>query len=90
MIDNVAEMSTVCWDGVDGMFTKEQQVFFDNYPKKAVVLQNATSYYNPQWMDIGKDFEGMFYDAMTVAEVAKQVDLRRADAAKANKDPNWK
>lgn len=89
MIDNEARFSSVCWNGVEGAFTKEQQAFFDNYPEVGVVLQNATTYYNPQWMDIGKDFEGMFYDALTVEEVAKQVDLRRADAAKASKDANW-
>lgn len=89
MIDEEAEFNSVCWDGVKSTLTDEQNTLFANYPDKAVVLQNGVSYYNPQWMDIGKDLSALFLDAATVEETIKQADLRRTDSAKVNKDANW-
>ena len=53
------------------------------------VYQTQIKYLNPQWMDMGKDLSSMFTGAMQPADVLKSIDKRRADAAKAAKDPAW-
>ena len=48
------------------------------------------NYINSQWMEIGKDITAMFTGAMTPEQVLESVDKRRAEYAKAAKDPAWK
>jgi raffinose/stachyose/melibiose transport system substrate-binding protein len=40
-------------------------------------------------MDIGKDLTAMFTGAMKPEDVLANIDSRRADLAKAAKDPAW-
>jgi raffinose/stachyose/melibiose transport system substrate-binding protein len=40
-------------------------------------------------MDMGKDIVSMFTGVMTPDDVLKSIDQRRADMAKAAKDPAW-
>ena len=54
-----------------------------------MVYQSVVTYLNPQWIDIGKDLTAMFTEAKTPQDVLTTIDQRRADLAKAAKDPAW-
>jgi len=54
-----------------------------------VVYQTAVKYVNPQWMDMGKDIVALFTGAETPQQFLANIDKRRAEGAKAAKDPNW-
>lgn len=89
-IDNSPRANTLPFPGVKNKFTPELQAFFDSYKdKRGTVYQTAVNYVNPQWIDIGKDLVAMFSGSMTPEDVLKNVDQRRADMAKAAKDPAW-
>ena len=57
--------------------------------QRGVVYQTAVKYVNPQWMEIGKDLVAMFTGAATPEQVLESIDKRRAEGAKAAKDPYW-
>ncbi|AEE97746.1 ABC transporter substrate-binding protein [Mahella australiensis] len=63
----------------------------DKIPKEKyiTVLQSAVKYTNEQWMEIGKDIEGMYMNAMTPKQILENIDERRAKMAKAQGDPAW-
>jgi len=89
-IDNSPRANTLPFPGVKNKFTPELQAFFDTYKdKRGTVYQTAVNYVNPQWIDIGKDLVAMFNGSLTPADALKNIDQRRADMAKAAKDPNW-
>ena len=89
LLDNSTEFVTLDFTGLKDKWTPEQKAFLEAYPAKTIVYQDAVNYVNPQWMDIGKDMVSMFTGAMTPEDVLKSIDQRRADMAKAAKDPNW-
>jgi raffinose/stachyose/melibiose transport system substrate-binding protein len=76
------------FEGVSKKLSPELLAFMDN-PKRGTVYQTAVNYVNPQWMDIGKDLTAMFTGAMSPADVLSSIDKRRAQLAKAAKDPAW-
>lgn len=89
-IDNAPQVLTLPFAGVKGKFSPSQQAFMDQYKdKRGTVYQIAVNYINSQWMEIGKDITAMFTGAMTPEEVLESVDKRRAEYAKAAKDPAW-
>lgn len=89
-IDNSPRANTLPFPGVKNKFTRELQAFFDAYKdKRGTVYQTAVNYVNPQWIDIGKDLVGMFSGTLTPKQVLETIDQRRADMAKAAKDPAW-
>jgi raffinose/stachyose/melibiose transport system substrate-binding protein len=89
LLDNTPDFATLDFTGLKSKWTPEQQAFLDTYPAKTIVYQDAVTYVNPQWMDMGKDMVSMFQGSMTPQDVLKNIDQRRADMAKAAKDSNW-
>lgn len=89
LLDNTPEFSTLSFSGVKDKWTPSQKEFLNTYPAKTIVYQDAVNYLNPQWMDIGKDLVAMFTGTLTPEGVLKNIDQRRADMAKAAKDPAW-
>ncbi len=89
LLDNTPEFSTLNFSGLKDKWTPEQREFLTTYPAKSIVYQDAVNYVNPQWMDIGKDLVAMFTGTLTPEGVLKNIDQRRADMAKAAKDPAW-
>jgi len=89
-IDNAPQALTLPFAGVKGKFTPAQQAFMDTYKdKRGTVYQIAVNYINSQWMEIGKDITAMFTGAESPEDVLDSVDKRRAEFAKAAKDPAW-
>lgn len=89
-IDNAPQALTLPFAGVKGKFSPEQQAFMDAYKdKRGTVYQISVNYINSQWMEIGKDITAMFTGAMSPEDVLDSVDKRRAEFAKAAKDPAW-
>lgn len=87
-VDNVPNATGLPFEGVAKKLPPEIQEFMAN-PKRGTVYQTAVNYVNPQWMDIGKDLTAMFTGAMAPEDVLASIDKRRADLAKAAKDPAW-
>lgn len=89
-IDNAPEALSLPFPGVKAKYSADQQAFVDAYKdKRGTVYQTAVDYVNPQWMEIGKDITAMFTGAMSPADVLASIDKRRAEFAKAAKDPDW-
>jgi raffinose/stachyose/melibiose transport system substrate-binding protein len=89
LLDNTPDFASLDFSGLKSKWTPEQQEFIDAYPTKTIVYQDAVTYVNPQWMDIGKDMVSMFTGAMTPEDVLKSIDQRRAEMAATAKDPAW-
>ncbi|WP_372631105.1 ABC transporter substrate-binding protein [Cohnella sp.] len=90
LLDNEPKFTALNFSGVQAKYNAEQKAFFDAYGMKTgTVYQTAINYLNPQWMDIGKDMTAMISNQMTAKDVLKSIDKRRAQQAKAAKDPNW-
>ena len=88
-IDNDPNSPTLPFPGIKSKLLPDQQTFLDASMKRGVVYQTAVTYVNPQWMDMGKDIVAMFTGAQTPQEFLANVDKRRAEGAKAAKDPYW-
>lgn len=88
-IDNDPNSPTLPFTGVKSKLLPSQQAFLDASVKRGVVYQTAVKYVNPQWMDMGKDIVAMFTGTQTPQEFLANIDKRRAEEAKAAKDPNW-
>lgn len=82
------ELSALCWPEITSKYTKEDQAFLDSLTK-ANVVQTSVNYIDSQWMDVGKDLEGMYTGALTPEEVLKTIMERRTEQAKLQKDPGW-
>ncbi|MGE5613820.1 MAG: ABC transporter substrate-binding protein [Bacillota bacterium] len=89
MIDNTPRYMTLPFSGLKDKYTGEVKKFYSTYTKHGTVYQTQIKYLNPQWMEIGKDLSAMFTGAMEPIDVLKSIDKRRADSAKAAKDPAW-
>ncbi len=89
LLDNTPEFSALNFSSLKDKWTPEQREFLTTYPARSIVYQDAVNYVNPQWMDIGKDLVAMFTGALTPEGVLKNIDQRRADMARAAKDPAW-
>ncbi len=87
-VDNVPNATGLPFEGVAKKLPPEIQEFMAN-PKRGTVYQTAVNYVNPQWMDIGKDLTAMFTGAMAPEDVLSSIDKRRAELARAAKDPAW-
>lgn len=87
-VDNVPNATGLPFEGVAKKLPPEIQAFMAN-PRRGTVYQTAVNYVNPQWMDIGKDLTAMFTGAMAPEAVLSSIDKRRAELAKAAKDPAW-
>ncbi len=91
MIDKVPSYNALPFEGLKSTYSPAVGEAIEKYKNgKSMVYQNAVSYYNPQWMEIGTDVAAMFMGDMEPEEVVKNIDQRRADQAIAAGDPNWK
>ena len=90
LLDNEPKFSALSFSGLKEKWTPNQQEFLKNYAVKTIVTQDAVNYFNPQWMDIGKDLVAMYTGQMKPVDVLKSIDSRRAEMAKNAKDPAWK
>lgn len=89
-IQNQPQALKLTFKDVETKFNDKQKAFLDAAAKKqGVVMQNAVSYVNIQWMDVGQDVSAMFAGAMTPKQVVENIDKRRAEHAVAEKDPAW-
>ena len=90
MIDNTPAFETLDYTGVKAKWTADQQAFLAKYTAATdLVLQDAVTYVNPQWIDMGKDIVAMFTGKETPTQVLQAIDGRRTQEAKAAKDPAW-
>jgi len=89
LIDNTPQMQTLPFPGLKAKLLPDQQAFLDAHTDRGTVYQTAVTYVNPQWMDIGKDLSAMFTGGMEPKDVLASIDKRRAELAKAAKDPIW-
>jgi raffinose/stachyose/melibiose transport system substrate-binding protein len=92
LINNTPDFQTLPFASLNlkAKWDANQAAFFSTYAlPKTVVTQDAVTYFNPQWMDIGKDEVAMFTGKMKVADVLKAIDTRRTQQAKTAKDPAW-
>jgi len=80
---------TICWPEIQPKLTQDY-IDYESSHEKGTVMQAAVKYIDPQWMDIGKDLSGMFAGALTPKQVLENIDKRRAEQAKVQKDPAWK
>ena len=88
-IDNDPNSPTLPFPGIKSKLLPSQQAFLDASTKRGVVYQTAVKYVNPQWMDMGKDIVALFTGTETPQQFLANIDKRRAEEAKAAKDPNW-
>lgn len=87
--DNDSTVTVLDFTGVKDKLSAAGKELVSSYSEKGTVYQTQIKYLNPQWMDIGKDLTAMFTGSMTPKDVLKNIDKRRADQAKAAKDPAW-
>lgn len=89
-VDHDVQFETVDFTGVTPKWTDEQKAFLNQYQAATtLVLQDAVNYVNPQWIDIGKDITAMFTGQESPHQALVNTDTRRAQEAKAAKDPAW-
>ena len=91
LIENEASFNSMPFSGVESTYSPEITEAMAQYKTgKSTVYQNAVTYLNPQWMEIGADLTAYLLGDMSSEDVIKNIDQRRADQAKAAGDPNWK
>ena len=89
LLDNSDDFASLNFTGLKDKWNPAQQEFLDTYSAKTLVYQDAVTYVNPQWMDIGKDMVAMFTGSMAPEDVLSSIDQRRAEMAQAASDPAW-
>ena len=88
-VDNDPNSPTLPFPGIKSKLLPSQQAFLDANTNRGVVYQTSVKYVNPQWMEMGKDIVAVFTGTQTPQQFLANVDKRRAEVAKAAKDPNW-
>jgi len=68
--------------------TREFLAKFDD-ENSGLVLQDVVTYFNEQWGDISNDILEMCEGKLSPKDVLTQIDMRRAELAKAAKDKAW-
>jgi raffinose/stachyose/melibiose transport system substrate-binding protein len=90
LIDNTPRFETLPFTDVKAKWDASQSDYFNAYTQaKTLVLQDAVTYVNPQWMDMGKWLVSMFTGEKTSADMLKNIDAGRSSLAKAASDPAW-
>ena len=89
-LDNDPTMVSLCFSGVKDNMSTAAKEFVNSYHEKGVYFQNQVKYINPQWGDIEKDLTSMYIGQITVDQLLKNIDKRRATQAEAAKDSLWK
>jgi len=90
LISNAQDkFETLPFTGAPNNYSDAVNTYFTTYPKKATVLQISVKYVDANWMDIGKDMNGMFVGSETSSQVLSHLDDMRSQGAQAAKDSNW-
>ena len=90
LIDNEPSFNDMPFSGLNSSYPEEIKAVVAKYKTGvSAVYQNCVNYLNPQWMEIGADISAMFMDEMSAEDVIANMDMRRADQAKAAGDANW-
>lgn len=90
MIDNEPSFNALPFSGLKTSYPAAMDAAITAFKTgKSSVYQNVVSYVNPQWMDFGADLSAYLLGDLTSDQVIANLDQRRADQAKAAKDPNW-
>lgn len=89
-MDHPSGPANLPFSNAEGQLPPSQQEYLEEHSDKmGVVLQTAVTYVNPQWFDIGKDMVAMFTGMMDANTLLRNIDRRRADLARAARDPAW-
>lgn len=89
LANNTTHPISVPFVGIKPVLDPVEKAALDRWTKHGVVLQHQVKYIDPQWFQVGKDLEAMFVGTMTPEQVAQDIDKRRAEQAKLQKDPFW-
>jgi raffinose/stachyose/melibiose transport system substrate-binding protein len=90
LIDQDSTFNSMPFSGLTSTYSAAITEAIETYKTgEATVYQNAVTYLNPQWMEIGSDLTAYLLGDMTVDEVVANIDQRRADQAAAASDPYW-
>jgi len=89
LTENVSKFNKLPFSNAPSKYSDTIKEFYARYSKTGTVYQTAVKYLNPQWIDIGNDISAMLLGEEKPNEVLKNIDKRRADQAKAAKDPAW-
>ena len=89
MTENVSKFNQLPYTNAPSAYSDVIQDFYDRYPNKVAVFQASVKYYNPAWMNIGKDMSALFLDEMSPEEVLEDIDKLRGEQAAAASDPAW-
>lgn len=79
---------SICWPEITNKYPKDYSEYI-NAHKTGTVMQAAVKYIDSQWMDVGKDLDGMYAGALTVDQVMQSIASRRDRQAKLQKDAAW-
>jgi len=93
MIDNSTDVENLPLEvGQTPSYSRTTKEFLDGFDQESsgMVLQDSVLYFNEQWMDINADISAMFVGDMTVTDVLRGIDDRRAVLAEDAGDVNWK
>jgi raffinose/stachyose/melibiose transport system substrate-binding protein len=89
LTENVSKFNKLPYSNAPSKYSDTVKEFYKRYPKTGTVYQTAVKYVNSQWANIGSDMSAMLLGEEKPSEVLKNVDKRRAEQAKAAKDPAW-
>ena len=92
LIDNAADVENLPVEvGQTPEYSQTTLDFLGQFDDEhsGMVLQDVVLYFNEQWMDINADLAALFIGDMTVEDVLKGIDERRAQLAQAAGDANW-
>ncbi len=89
LLDNTTDFASLSFSGLEEKWDANQQAYLDAYPTETIVYQDAVTYVNPQWMDMGKDMVSMFTGQMSANDVLVSIDQRRSEMAMTAGDPAW-
>lgn len=79
---------SICWPEIPNKYPKDYSDYLKAH-KSGTVMQAAVKYIDSQWMDVGKDLEGMYAGALTPDQVVQKIASRRDEQARLQKDPAW-
>lgn len=90
MIDKEPSFNSLSFTGLKTTYPPAMDAALKQFRTgDAVVYQNVVRYLNPQWTQLGTDLASYLLGDMPADKVISNIDQRRADQAKAAKDPNW-
>lgn len=87
-LEGQPNLNELAWPEIEGKYSEEDQAYINSLDK-ATVVQVAVNYIDAQWMEVGKDLEGMYTGALSPEDVLQSIMDRRNEMAELQKDPAW-